>query len=230
VALLAGVSPTWYIYLEQGRDIRPSTQVLDQLANVLRLSQDERNYLHLLAMGHRPLELLSPPTSEILGLMTTLVNLQALPCYVANSGADILAWNQAAQQWYTDFGRLPEGRRNLLWWVFTSEEAQRRFVHWEVEAQDLLGRVRSSLARVETYGLAADDSSVQELLRLDAKVLERWQEVPVRDHVPRRRTLRRDDGVIGSFSVLPIFELYGFDCGVVFHFPADEPADEPAED
>jgi DNA-binding XRE family transcriptional regulator len=35
VAVLAGLSPTWYTYLEQGRDIHPSAQVLDSLARVL---------------------------------------------------------------------------------------------------------------------------------------------------------------------------------------------------
>jgi transcriptional regulator with XRE-family HTH domain len=51
VAVLAGVSPTWYTYLEQGRGIQPSREVLDSLARVLRLSEDERRYIHSLAHG-----------------------------------------------------------------------------------------------------------------------------------------------------------------------------------
>src|SRR5689334_23475222 len=51
VAVLAGVSPTWYTYLEQGREIQPSPEVLDSLAQVLRLSEDERRYLHSLVRG-----------------------------------------------------------------------------------------------------------------------------------------------------------------------------------
>ncbi|HEY7487060.1 MAG TPA: helix-turn-helix transcriptional regulator [Streptosporangiaceae bacterium] len=60
VAVLAGLSPTWYTYLEQGRDIHPSAQVLDALARVLRLTEDERRYLHMLALGavHGPQPLL----------------------------------------------------------------------------------------------------------------------------------------------------------------------------
>jgi len=52
VAVLAGLSPTWYTYLEQARDIRPSPEVLNSLADVLQLDEDERQYLHQLALGH----------------------------------------------------------------------------------------------------------------------------------------------------------------------------------
>ncbi|MHB1684620.1 MAG: helix-turn-helix domain-containing protein, partial [Bacilli bacterium] len=49
VAFLAGVSTTWYTWLEQGRDISVSAQVLDCIANALRLNEDERKYLFILA-------------------------------------------------------------------------------------------------------------------------------------------------------------------------------------
>ena len=51
IAVLTGISPTWYTYLEQGRDIRPSNEVLDNLARVLQLDEDERVYLYLLVNG-----------------------------------------------------------------------------------------------------------------------------------------------------------------------------------
>lgn len=53
LALLAGISATWYTYLEQGRDIRASDQVLDALASALRLDRNERGHLFELA-GHAP--------------------------------------------------------------------------------------------------------------------------------------------------------------------------------
>jgi len=49
VAYLAGVSITWYTWLEQGRDVTPSRQVLDSLAQTLRLSHAEHVYLLSLA-------------------------------------------------------------------------------------------------------------------------------------------------------------------------------------
>src|SRR5690348_9215492 len=49
VAQLAGVSTTYYTFLEQGRDVRPSRQVVTALASALRLSSAERAYLFQLA-------------------------------------------------------------------------------------------------------------------------------------------------------------------------------------
>ncbi len=51
VALLANLSVTYYTFLEQGRPVRPSAQVLDALASALRMSAAERRYLHVLAYG-----------------------------------------------------------------------------------------------------------------------------------------------------------------------------------
>src|SRR5580704_4905429 len=51
VALLASMSATYYTFLEQGRPVRPSAQVLDALASALRMSAAERRYLHVLAYG-----------------------------------------------------------------------------------------------------------------------------------------------------------------------------------
>src|SRR5690348_273136 len=49
VAQLAGVSATYYTFLEQGRDVRPSRQVVAALAGALRLSPAERAHLFQLA-------------------------------------------------------------------------------------------------------------------------------------------------------------------------------------
>src|SRR5690242_270584 len=49
VALLAGVGVTWYTWLEQGRQINASTQVLDAVARTLRLDHAERQHLYWLA-------------------------------------------------------------------------------------------------------------------------------------------------------------------------------------
>src|SRR5690349_11958123 len=63
VALLAGVSPEWYTWLEQGRDIHASAQVLERLASVLQLDADERAHVFLLALRQTPpVESFSPTT------------------------------------------------------------------------------------------------------------------------------------------------------------------------
>ena len=57
VAQLAGISLTWYTWLEQGRDIRVSRPVLTSIAQALRLDPLERMHFYTLAdaalYGHR---------------------------------------------------------------------------------------------------------------------------------------------------------------------------------
>src|SRR3954453_21939811 len=54
VAQLAGISTTYYTFLEQGRDLRPSHQVIDSLARALRLDAAERLHLYALVGSERP--------------------------------------------------------------------------------------------------------------------------------------------------------------------------------
>ncbi len=49
VALLAGVGATWYTWLEQGRDVRPSVEVLSALSQALKLDPDEHQHLFWLS-------------------------------------------------------------------------------------------------------------------------------------------------------------------------------------
>src|SRR6476620_2961695 len=71
VASLAGVGLTWYTWLEQGRDIRVSAEVLARIAGALLLEAAERSYLFRLA-GYEPpvqasqAELISPRLRRVL--------------------------------------------------------------------------------------------------------------------------------------------------------------------
>jgi hypothetical protein len=51
VAQLANIGTSWYIWLEQGRNIHPSVQVLESLAEALRLTPNERRHLFLLGFA-----------------------------------------------------------------------------------------------------------------------------------------------------------------------------------
>src|SRR5260370_32210538 len=94
VAQLAGVGVTWYTWLEQGRPINVSTQVLDAIARTLRLDAVERAHLFRLASvpGSDPLATcvecpLPAETQQVLDAMTTI------PASVVNKPVDLLAWN-----------------------------------------------------------------------------------------------------------------------------------------
>ena len=94
LALLAGVGVSWYTWLEQGREINVSTQVLDALAHTLRLDRAERWHMYVLAEAV-PVAVTSgrcPVTDAIAEIIKAL---DPLPAVVTNSRFDILARNGA---------------------------------------------------------------------------------------------------------------------------------------
>jgi len=147
VALLAAISPTYYAFLEQGREVRPSRQVLDALAKALRLDAAERAHVHELVHGAAPRdgggagETLAPAVAALVD------RLDPCPTYVTGRRWDVLAANRAARALWPDWPTLAPDARNMLWWMFTDPGARRLFVDWEPEASALLARFRSAAAR-----------------------------------------------------------------------------------
>ncbi|MGQ4598079.1 MmyB family transcriptional regulator [Nocardia sp. R6R-6] len=184
VAILAGLSPTWYTYIEQGRDINPSSEVLDSLAQVLQLSEGERSYLHLLSCGRLPppSPVVRQPSHEKLLWEIVWAFDSRCPVYAVTCSADVLAWNDAAEKCYTNFAKLPDQQRNIAWWMFTEPEARERFVDWEGAARNLVGRLRTMAAK----GLDNERLTylVNELSDLSPEFRAWWSEYPVSSHDP----------------------------------------------
>jgi len=147
VAQLAGVSATYYTFLEQGRDVRPSRQVVAALAGALRLSPAER--AHLFQLAGIPLAAddqdLVEAVDPVVGSLVSC--LDPFPAYVKGGRWDVLAANRAARALFTDWAALAPGDRNKVWWMFTDPAARKVYVDWEQEASDLLGRFRAAAAR-----------------------------------------------------------------------------------
>ncbi|MGP3955736.1 helix-turn-helix transcriptional regulator [Nonomuraea sp. 3N208] len=150
VALLANMSVTYYTFLEQGRPVRPSAQVLDALADALRMSGAERQYLRVLARGGEdgpgpgtaaaPTEWIDP---EVVALVQRL---EPFPTIVKGRRWDVLASNPAARELFADWDELPDGERNLVRWMFTAAHARTVYLEWEPEARAMLGRFRLAAA------------------------------------------------------------------------------------
>jgi transcriptional regulator with XRE-family HTH domain len=150
VAQLAAISTTYYTFLEQGREVRPSRQVLDALAGALRLNAPERGHLYELAEG--PPERAAGAAGQVAeaaapGLAELVNRLDPGPAYVTGRYWDVLAANRAARALWTDWPALPPGERNLLWWMITAPAAREVFAEWEKEASAQLGRFRAAAAR-----------------------------------------------------------------------------------
>jgi transcriptional regulator with XRE-family HTH domain len=146
VAQLAGVGTTWYTWLEQGRDIRVSTQVLDSIARVLHLSSVERTYLFELVRDELP-----PPQAEYATqisptLQFVVDNQRFCPAYIMGWRWDVLAWNQLACLVLIDFEKLPVQERNIIWLLYMNDEFRARQLNWKAACQETLGHFRASCA------------------------------------------------------------------------------------
>jgi transcriptional regulator with XRE-family HTH domain len=148
VAQLASISTTYYTFLEQGRDVRPSRQILDALADALRLSGAERSYLHELVHGAPQRPGTASAAEKLPAAVADLVDrLDPHPTYVTGRCWDVLAANRAARELWIDWPSLPPARRNMLWWTFMEPAARSVLIEWEAEASAQLARFRTAAAR-----------------------------------------------------------------------------------
>src|SRR5258708_16847483 len=117
VAQLAGVSVDWYTWLEQGRPISVSIQVLECLVQALQLDANEREHLFFLAHQQPPPQ--GTPLRETVSatLQHFLDHLDPSPAFAIGPRWDIVAWNEAARD------RLAQ--RSSLWrWLLMSQEEE----------------------------------------------------------------------------------------------------------
>jgi transcriptional regulator with XRE-family HTH domain len=145
VAALARISTDFYTRLEQGRR-RASEEVLDILAQVLRLSDDERSYVFELSGREHRLWRPSPQQAHP-QLRRLLDDLAMTPAVVLGRRTDILAWNPMAAALFTDFARLPKKNRNFVWLVFCDLEVRALYPRWEYAARNGVAQLRMETAR-----------------------------------------------------------------------------------
>jgi transcriptional regulator with XRE-family HTH domain len=191
VAVLAGLSPTWYTYLEQGRDIHPSPEVLDSLARVLGLTEDERRYLHTLAHGNvsepRPL-VGEVPAEELVRQLVLTAEESPYPVYGADLYCEVIAWNRAAATYYTDWGQLPEGRRNMIRWLLEAPEAKQRLPDWSEDTREIVARWRAMTAMHD--GGSRVQALVEEFSQCSPEFARWWDSHEVRENRSRLRRFR----------------------------------------
>jgi transcriptional regulator with XRE-family HTH domain len=144
VAQLAGVGVTWYTWLEQGRDIRVSTDVLCSIARALQLEPFERGHLFRLA-GHATLEGTDEEAVRP-ALRRVLDTWEPYPALVLGRRWDVLAWNRPYQLVFGDYRDLPEGRRNALWSMFMRPSRRTLMREWEREAALMVASFRAEAA------------------------------------------------------------------------------------
>lgn len=163
VAAISGVSASWYTWLEQGRPMRVSDDVLDRLCQTLRLTEDERVYLYSLVQ-HRLPRVSSETRPEAPPDVVRMVSALGVPALVMNLRWDVLSWNPLQSVLYRDYAKIPVEERNLLEILFTKPVKHMTPAQLEQMAQRLIARLRFD------YSKCTDDPKFESLVhRLSTK-------------------------------------------------------------
>ncbi|GAB3935927.1 helix-turn-helix domain-containing protein [Kribbella albertanoniae] len=131
VAVLAAISTDYYSRLEQGR-IQASPPVLESLARVLRLDDDQRSYMYELAAkdDYRPVRRRPRPKVQP-QLQRMLDGMVLTPAFVIGPRTEIVAWNALGAAMITDFGKIPEQQRYYIRLLMTDPAMRELYADWE---------------------------------------------------------------------------------------------------
>ncbi|WP_189174249.1 helix-turn-helix transcriptional regulator [Streptomyces lasiicapitis] len=142
VAVLAGVGASWYQWLEQGRDISVSPQVLDAVARVLKLSGTERRHLYVLAGLNPPVPQAEEGAADMCdGLRRLIDTWMPYPAHIMDRYYNCVVYNDAAA---LVLGMRPETTQNCILDFFTDPMYRSRSVSWEQNAAALVAQFRSA--------------------------------------------------------------------------------------
>jgi transcriptional regulator with XRE-family HTH domain len=170
VAQLSGVGVTWYTWLEQGRRINASSQVLEAVARTLRLDRYERSHLFTLAGVADPATRVEPACGpELRDLVEAL---DPYPALVVSARYDILVWNRAEASLKGDYSRLPDRYRNVMWLIFT-QPAWRELLVDHGDVAHVVARFRAAMA--EHIGEPAWSELAMELCAVSEEFAELWE-------------------------------------------------------
>jgi transcriptional regulator with XRE-family HTH domain len=185
VALLAGVGVTWYTWLEQGRQINASMQVLDAVARTLRLDRAEREHLYRLAEA-TPLRaecarLVVPDT-----IREIVHSLDPLPASLINSRFDLLMSNRASEELFWEWHTMPCIHRNTLWCCVTEPSARGKFAEYDSQIRYMVARLRGAYGR--HVGDPDWEEDIRRLAGMSREFAELWARHEVAEAEPRNLT------------------------------------------
>lgn len=161
VAMLAGVSVEYVTRLEQGRDRRPSAQVLGALADALRLGPTARVHLYRLVkaadltfscMGGRA------PARTVRGTVRALLDrLEPGPALLLNRVSDVVAHTGGYDRLARPLGLLDGDPPNLARYVFTDDRARTAFPDWDRVADEQVAALKEGPFRADPFLAALAD-------------------------------------------------------------------------
>jgi transcriptional regulator with XRE-family HTH domain len=223
VAQISGVSVTWYTWLEQGRPITVSTNVIDALARALHLDDDTHEHLRILAGAPPPQSTeatghLTPPLQQL--LRTVL----PAPACVTDLRFDYIGWNETyARLW--EPAKLPSNRRNVIWLALIDQTHRDTWVQREERSRILLAEFRATAAE------HADDPRFAELIaaltHASAEFRQWWPLHEVKRSIAGPITVRHPITGIINLTVVDLHPIVTPALRLSVHLPLS-PADETA--
>ncbi|PWC81986.1 DNA-binding protein [Azospirillum sp. TSH100] len=158
LAQLCGISPTWYSWLEQGRDVSVSPAALARLAVALHLTGAERAYLFEMTRKRDPDAPSGGSADQPPASLLTALGAMTVPAYLLDRLWTAVGWNPAAERLFGGWLGSGGGERNLLRYVFLDPAARHFIQDWENRARRLLAEFRAETAR------HPEDSAAQALV------------------------------------------------------------------
>ncbi|TYP88128.1 helix-turn-helix transcriptional regulator [Blastococcus xanthinilyticus] len=222
LATLAGISVEYLVRLEQGRDTRPSVQVLAALATALRMDDADRDHLQQLATVSQGTELctqggVSAARHVRSPVRTLLDRLDPAPAVVVNHLLDVLAWNSAYDRLSRPLGLLDGEVPNLLWYTATDARAREAYPDWSEVLDEQVAFLHGF-----RRGDPATDALAERISTVAGSTFsDRWKQRPLAQRRSRVTAIAHPD--VGALRlVLEPLELTDGDYQrLVVHLPAD---------
>lgn len=219
VAQLAGVGVTWYTWLEQGRDINASEQVLDAVSRTLRLDPHEHAHLFTLAGAPEP-----PAEKECRSISPSIHammrQLEPFPAMVRNARCDILAYNRGYDWLMGDVDAIPFEERNSLLQCLTNPDWRRRLPDFDLNVPRMVASFRAAMAE---HVAESSWKCLVKRLRQESPVFEQlWNQHDVTTERIRTKRFEHPDVGLLRFDFAYLYFGPRSEISMATYTPADE--------
>lgn len=229
VAQRAGISATWYTWIEQARPTNPSLPVLARLARALNLSAVERSHLINLARPDVGASRLRSGAELPAPLVATLHGLMPFPVYVVDTCWNVIAWNAAAAELFGDFAAIEPPERNILRLLFLDSRWRSLFVDWDTVVESAVAQYRGATAM--QVNDPAWQAHIATLAARSPEFARLWERQNVRDGAVWRKTIKHPEAgrLVFDYATLRPDSSYG-DIQFVIYTPAVADSTETTAD